>query len=416
MGFNSGLRIRRLAYTVFLLFLQLEIYGTVTCAEEERKGGSVEERSPVHSLSVTSGVDFVFSSFRDELLPEKDPADIVKVNSAIPVSLRYALSFNSNKIPHYFPGGYQGVGVEFYNFGAAQSHGMKRARNHIGYPVAAYLFQGGPVCSFGSSLSLNYEWNFGAAFGWKPFSATNDRINLIVGSRVNAYLNLGLTLNWKLNKNVSLMAGVVVNHFSNGNTSFPNPGVNSAGIKVGLTYVLNPPANGFESVTTDTLTQRRVEYDILLWGASRKRVYKGGETPVLLKGHFGCAGISFAPMYRLNSWWRVGGALDIQWDQSSDLKRNHLEGTTPDDIKFRTPRFARQLSVGLSAHGELQMPIFAVNIGCGYNLLAPHENRGSYQNISLKTYFGRLIFLNIGYQLRNFHQQSSLMLGLGLTL
>lgn len=374
-----------------------------------------EESYPaVHSLWVTAGTDYVASSIGDEVRPASD--NLVKVNSSLPVSLRYAFSFTNPRIRHYLPGGYQGVAAGVLNAGGLQPHGMERSTRYMGYPVLLYAFQGGPVHHFNPRLSLNYEWNFGAAFGWKPYSEANKDFNLTVGSRVNAYLNLGLSLNWKLNHRTSLFGGIALSHFSNGNTSFPNPGINAFGLRVGIIWTLNPPEGGFKPVIPDTIRKRKVEYDIMAWGASRRRLYRGGEKPVLLPGHFACAGISFAPMVRLNNRWRVGGSLDIQWDQSSDMKKNYIEGTTTEDIRFKTPSFWRQTTAGISAHGELRMPIFAVNIGCGYNFVAPWENRGTYQNISLKTYLCKNVFINIGYQLRNLHQQSNLLLGAGVTI
>lgn len=371
----------------------------------------------IHHLSVNAGADYVAPSVDDDIR-EKIPSDEkIKVNSAVPVNLKYAFSFTDPKIRNYLPGGYQGIAAGVLNYGALQPRGFSKATRNIGYPVLAYLFQGGPFWRNGKGLSLNYEWNFGAAFGWKPYSEENKYFNLSVGSRVNAYLNLDLNLLYQINPNTGIFAGLAISHFSNGNTSFPNPGVNSLGLRLGFVWTLNPPENGYPEAIPDTVKRKKLEYDISLWGATRKRVYRGIEdNPVLLPGHFACAGVSFAPMVRLNTWWRVGGSADIQWDRSSDLKKNYISGTTTDDIQFTTPNFFRQLSVGISAHGELQMPIFAVNVGCGFNIVAPKENRGSYQNITLKTYLCKWLFLNVGYQLRNFHQQSSLMLGLGFTI
>lgn len=373
-------------------------------------------KSIVSSIWVSAGADYVATSVGDDIRPEILPEDKIKVNTAVPLNLRYGFSFTDPETPHYLPGGYQGLAVGVLNFGCLQSQGYSKASRNIGYPVLAYIFQGGPFHHFKSGLSLNYEWNFGAAFGWKPYSEANKYFNLTVGSQVNAYLNLGLTLNWQLNPHTGLFCGVAVSHFSNGNTSFPNPGVNSFGLRVGMVYTLNPPEKGFAPALPDTIRRKKMEYDISAWGATRKRVYRGGEKPVLLPGHFACAGISFAPMVRLNTWWRVGGSLDLQWDRSSDMKRNHISGETTEDIKFTTPNFWRQVTVGISAHGELRMPIFGLNVGCGYNLVAPWENRGFYQNITLKTYLGENFFINVGYQLRNFYQQSSLMLGAGVTI
>ena len=380
----------------------------------------------VSRLSLESGVDYVAPSTRDEIRGEIPPEKKVNVNTAIPVSLKYSFSFTDPHISHFLKGGYQGVSLGILNLGGAQPHGADKANRNIGYPVLAYVFQGGPFWHIRPGLSMNYEWNFGASFGWKPYSDFNKYFDLAVGSKVNAYLNLNFSLQWQLNPHLGLMAGVAVSHFSNGNTSFPNPGINSFGLRVGLNYILNP----IEKVPTNILAQgvkkerqpdtikrkRRVDYDVSVWASTRKRVYRGGDEPVLLKGHFACAGIGFAPMVKLNQWWKVGGSLDLQWDQSSDLKKNYISGDTTEDIKFSKPDFWRQVTVGLSAHGELRMPIFAVNVGIGYNLVAPWENRGSYQNITLKTYVCPFLYLNVGYQLRNFYQQSSLMLGLGVTV
>ena len=377
---------------------------------------SEKHSSVVHSLSVTSGIDYYASSAGDELREEIPKDEKIYVNTGVPVNLKYSFSFTDPFIRNYLPGGYQGVGVSVLNLGATQPRGMSRSISNIGYPVVAYLFQGGPFWKINSRLTMDYEWNFGASFGWKPYSEANKYFNLTVGSRVNAYLNLALSMNWHLNAHTSIFAGLSVSHFSNGNTSWPNPGINSAGLRIGMIWTINPPNVGYPEALPDTTKKKKLEYDIMAWGASRRRVYKGGESPVLLKGHFVCAGVSFAPMVRLNTWWRVGGSADIQWDQSSDMKNNYIEGSTTEDIRFHTPNFFRQLTVGISAHGELQMPIFAVNVGIGVNIVAPWENRGTYQNIALKTYLTSHLFLNVGYQLRNFHQQSSLMLGLGYTI
>ena len=49
-----------------------------------------------------------------------------------------------------------------------------------------------------STISLNYEWNFGASFGWKPYDEYDNPENQIIGSKVNAYLNVNLYLKWSL--------------------------------------------------------------------------------------------------------------------------------------------------------------------------------------------------------------------------
>ena len=416
--FANGMKTSRSRLKRLMILTLMSVYGTSWAFGSCSANGEETERTDpiVHTLSVSTGVDYVANSIGDEIREEIAPEDRIKVNTSVPLNLRYSFSFTDPKIRHYLPGGYQGISLGVLNFGGTQAHGLRKSERFIGYPVLAYVFQGGPIHRFDSNLSLNYEWNFGASFGWKPYSEANKEFNLTVGSRVNAYLHLGFNLCRRLTDHTSIFAGIGISHFSNGNTSFPNPGVNSFGVRVGMNWTLNPPEQGFPKALPDTVTRKKIEYDISAWGSTRKRVYRGGEEPVLLPGHFACAGISFSPMVNLNSWWRVGGSLDLQWDRSSDMKKNYISGETTDNIRFSRPSFWRQVTIGISAHGELRMPIFAVNVGCGYNLKAPWENRGFYQNITLKTYVCDKIFLNVGYQLRNFYQQSSLMLGAGVTL
>ena len=91
-----------------------------------------------------------------------------------------------------------------------------------------------------SRASFDFEWNFGISGGWKYYNAYTNPYNGGVGSPLNAYINLGVALNWKLTNHLSLVTGLSFVHFSNGNTSYPNAGINTAGARVGLTYYINP--------------------------------------------------------------------------------------------------------------------------------------------------------------------------------
>lgn len=90
---------------------------------------------------------------------------------------------------------------------------------------------------------MNYEWNFGASFGWKPYDEYDNPENQIIGSKVNAYLNVNLYLKWALSPKFDLMIGATGSHFSNGNTQYPNSGLNTVDCKVGLVYNFNRRAD-----------------------------------------------------------------------------------------------------------------------------------------------------------------------------
>lgn len=152
-------------------------------------------------------------------------------------SLSTHLRYSFQLLPHTLAGQvynspYQGIGLGYYNFNEPK---------FLGNPIALYLFQGARIAKFNSRLSLNYEWNFGLSFGWKPYDFLENYYNVIIGSKTNAYLNVGVHLNWMLAPNVDLITGFTLSHFSNGNTNFPNAGLNTADVKIGLVYNFNPP-------------------------------------------------------------------------------------------------------------------------------------------------------------------------------
>ncbi len=311
---------------------------------------------------------------------------------------------------------YQGAGISVNTFLQGRE---------VGTPVGLYVFQGAPIVALTDRLSLDYEWNFGATFGWKKTTDGNDiRSNLVVGSSTNAYLNLGFKLNYALTDGVSLSGGVDLTHYSNGNTSWPNPGVNTIGGAVGVVIVpgnkLLKPVSPFSD---DSDFTQGVSYDITAYGAWRKTYFppedgaftESGEQ-ALLPGHFGVAGLTFAPMWDLHPVFRTGLSADIQWSENTNLTKYHVEGTFGENAKFYRPPFLSQVSVGLSARAELVMPIFSVNVGIGYGFIGPTETRKLYQSVNLKTYVAGPVYLNIGYRMVEFQSPSNLMLGVGITL
>ena len=231
-------------------------------------------------------------------------------------------------------------------------------------------------------------------------------------------MGLGLKLQYRITEHWNMTLGVDATHYSNGNTSIPNAGVNSIGASIGLAYTLNPQQrksarNVQLEAEADSL---QWIYDIVVYGAWRKGIMAIENEPVLCPGKFGVIGIKFAPMLKLNRWVAVGPSLDMQYDESAGLSPYWVEGSYDENIKFHRPPFDKQISIGLSAHAELTMPIFSVNAGLGYDMLNPVGNRRFYQSLALKAFITKRLFLNVGYRLGEFKEPQNLMLGAGIRL
>lgn len=334
-------------------------------------------------------------------------------DAAFAGSLRGDFSFSpASRKGRLYPGLYQGLGVDARGF----SGGM------LGSPVSVYVFQGAPVARLGRRLWLGYEWQFGAAFGWKHRSEVTDDApfgeNGAISTAVTAHMGVALKLHYRLNTRWQLSAAIGATHFSNGNTSYPNAGVNTVGLSIGAAYSLTPgPADAPAAPAADAEADAgEWFFDITAYGGWRKRGLALAGDAVMCPGRFGVAGLQLAPMRKFNRWVAAGVSLDMQYDESAGLAPYWVEGTWGDEVRFRRPPFGKQFSAGLSAHAELTMPIFAINAGLGYDFVCPDGGQRFYQSLALKTFVTRNLYLNVGYRLGRFRDPQNLMLGLGVRL
>ncbi len=368
----------------------------------------VNYHKPLHKVGLDISSAYVFPThgfFKGENLAGKP------VRHHFSAHLKYGFQFApETKFGQLYPHATQGIGVAYNTF---------FNQHELGAPWSVYVFQNSRLFSITRNLSLDYEWNFGASFGWKKYDEETNCKNDVVGSKINAYINLGMMLNWHFAPQWHLTAGVGMTHYSNGNTSYPNYGVNSLGGRIGLVRTVGDEAAYEKSFKRGVRPPFRpyVSYDLILYGAVRKKgVYLDESTNgVLVPGKFAIAGLNFNPMYNINRYFRAGVSLDIQYDESANITEYVVnQGASPENLKFHRPPLKEQLSAGLSIRGEIVMPIFAINVGIGKNFVCQGSDTDKfYQIFTLKTHFTKRTFLHVGYQLYKFKDPNNLMLGIG---
>lgn len=315
-----------------------------------------------------------------------------------------------------YPYAIQGLGIGYNTFFNS---------SEIGNPLAVYAFQTYRIASITRRLSFDYEWNFGASFGWKKYDKETNPMNNVVGSKINAYINFGLLLNWQIDACTNLRAGVGVTHYSNGNTGYPNSGVNTIGGSIGLIRYFGSKEK-LELYDRRYATYRNrdafkpyISYDLIVYGALKKKgVFPPESSPVLVPGSFAVGGLNFTPMYNFSNYFRAGLSLDAQYDESANINEhiaNTVGGVDVENIRFHRPPLKEQLAVGLSVRAEIVMPIFSINLGVGRNILCKGADTDSfYQIVALKTDITKNLFLHVGYQLYKFRKPNNLMLGVGV--
>ena len=349
-----------------------------------------------------------------------DEVSLLKQSAS--VHLKYGFQFSpSTRLGRMYPNCYQGIGIAYQTFFDSDNYGE---------PLLVYAFQHARICRISNRLGLDYEWDFGLSTGWKPYHKEHNPLNKVVGSKMNAYINLNFLFDWHLNKDWSLDCGVGLTHFSNGNTHSPNAGVNIVSARIGVSRVfdshdclgrraslsgasesLKSSKSSVSSKTSEQMSPH-ISYDLVVYGATRIKAII--EQQYLVPGVFGVVGLNFSPMFNFNRYFKAGVSADVQWDESANIQY-HEAGVDEEGYKrFYWPPFREQFSVGLSLRGELVMPFFSVNIGFGHNLLYQGSDLdGFYQMAVLKTSLTRNLYLHVGYQLKEFHTPKNLMLGFG---
>lgn len=361
-------------------------------------------RHLIHRLGIDGRPTYIFPT-NDFLRGDNQFNKPIK--QSISAHLKYSFQYYPNSYTdRIYRGSYQGLGLAWYSM---------EDKEEIGNPLAVYLFQGARIARFTPRLSLNYEWNFGVSFGWKPYEEYENPYNKVIGSKINAYINANFYLNYILSKELDLTLGADLTHFSNGNTRFPNAGLNTVGLKVGLVYNFNRNGDFLSPHSFASRVPafpRHISYDVVVFGSWRRKGVYVGEGQIAAPGRFAVAGFNFNPMYNFGYNFRAGVSLDGVYDESANIyAKDYIVGTDP---SFYRPSLSKQMALGLSARAEYVMPYFTVGIGLGGNVIhRGGDLKGLYQVLALKIEVTRSSFIHIGYNLQNFHTPNYLMLGIG---
>ena len=356
-----------------------------------------------HRLSASGECGYVLPT--DPFL-EGDNARQKAINTYGAIHLAYTFRFKQNPLVERLYGNvYQGAGAAWYTFGN---------RRELGNPFMVYLLQGARIARLGEKLSLNYEWNLGLSWGWKPHSDGNS-YNVGMGSRLNAYINAGMGILWRLSERTELWTGATLSHFSNGNTNTPNSGINILGFRANLACTL-APAKERHPTSCDIAPPRfprHVSYDVIFFGSwRRKEYYYYGERHS--PNTYAVLGTSVSAMYNAGYKLRMGGALDMVYDASAN-EYARRDPSQEDGFAYSPPH--EKIALGASGRIEFVMPIFTIGIGLGGNILYHGEDlKTFYQMLYLKIAITRSTFLHVGYRLQEFKDPNFLMFGFGFRL
>ena len=340
-------------------------------------------------------------------------SEVRTMNHAFTAKVKYAFAPPPGSMEAArYKGVYQGVGLAWHDLNP-----------QLGHPLSLFLFQGATIKTLAPRLSLDYEWNLGLAYGWKKYDAVSNPDNRVIGSRMTAHISVDFYLRYRLSKQWDLNLGASVTHYSNGNTSIPNAGLNIAGLKVGAAYYFRergrvgaPPSS-----KQSPPSSKRWTWDLTLYGAWKRKGLETEAGSYAIPGKYGVVGVNVNPLYRINRWLNVGPSLDASYDASANLEFDTPTGDKfqqPTEVDVRMAPWYRRVALGLSGRVEFTMPYFTINFGIGHNIVNAQTDdlKGFYEILALKVHILRKTYVHIGYSLYDFYYPNNLMLGLGVHL
>jgi hypothetical protein len=123
------------------------------------------------------------------------------------------------------PGVYEaGVGLMAIDFPATEE---------LGRPITVYGFTHLPLGGV-AGTEFRFDAALGAALGWREFHPVHNPFQLAIGSPVTAFFQAEVAAVHAIGPDLDLTFSVGYRHFSNGNLSLPNRGINTLPVEVGL--------------------------------------------------------------------------------------------------------------------------------------------------------------------------------------
>jgi hypothetical protein len=122
-------------------------------------------------------------------------------------------------------------------FGGGLVFGSLGNKKLLGNAVSLYAFMGIPVVET-DYLILKYRMACGVAYLTERYNNRENNMNIVVGSHLNAHIQLSILADWKLGKYpLYFVMGVAFNHYSSGAVKMPNLGINQFTVLTGLKYL-----------------------------------------------------------------------------------------------------------------------------------------------------------------------------------
>ncbi|MGV6945452.1 acyloxyacyl hydrolase [Sphingobacterium kyonggiense] len=181
----------------------------------------------------------------------------------------------------------------------------------IGSPFAIYGFVQTPISpKENSRWGYDYRIGLGLSGNFKPYNEEQNPLNLVIGSKNNVFIDLGIRAQYRLTDHWKVGAGLAFHHFSNGAMRLPNKGVNLVPATLSVNYQFNPDVK----IVRDSVLEpysRKIYYHVN-YGVGFKQLRDD------LDHRFFKTTLSAYASRHVSYKWRLGGGLDLFYSSSGN--------------------------------------------------------------------------------------------------
>lgn len=184
----------------------------------------------------------------------------------------------------------------------------------IGMPHTVYGFMEIPFSGPGLKRRINFGYftQLGLGFNLKPYDSLANPNNKYIGSKVNAYMHVGLNTTVRISRRTDFQASFGLKHFSNGSAKKPNAGINLFPLNVAMRIKLGE----IEPIPSEIPQIGKKElltfWNIALYSGVKN--YEIGD-PAYFRGGIG-VNYMLEPAYK----YRLGLGMDLFWAQGMEAR------------------------------------------------------------------------------------------------
>jgi hypothetical protein len=194
------------------------------------------------------------------------------------------------------------------------------------------------------------------------FNQETNHKNILIGSHINAMINLRLAYHYYISNDLRLETGFGITHCSNGSYNTPNLGINLLTINTGLSYCIKGNKMLAVSPHPDTSNHKKLIQEFFIGIGESKVEPPGGP-------HYGAMTFSYIAYHTINRKNKIGGGLDVFYNSAN------LYSIAKDSIPIHSNIENAQLGVKVGYElvlGKLSLPyelgayLYTKSIGHGY--------------------------------------------------